>query len=149
MFPSDRRAFWLHDRRSVTRGGRRPWDRAGRHPIVLIADSYAPARTPCAIYLDRHGFLAIEAGSTDEALTKLQGVSPHAIVSGLDDDDARRFYEQLSSDKAWSRIPIVVMAADWDVPMPQACATILAKPFRLHTLLQQLREVFRASRPST
>ncbi|MGH9140748.1 MAG: hypothetical protein ACRD2I_06360 [Vicinamibacterales bacterium] len=149
MFPSDRRALWLHDRRSVTRGGRRPWDRAGRHPIVLIADSYAPARTPCASYLDHHGFLAIEAASTDEALTKLHGVSPHAIVSGLDDDDARRFYERLSRDAAWSKVPIVVMAADCDMPMPPVSATILAKPFRLHALLRQLREVFRASRPST
>ena len=47
MSAPNRRVGRPVDRRSVPRGGRRETDRSGRHPNVLVADSYEGARVPC------------------------------------------------------------------------------------------------------
>src|SRR6266480_2418028 len=46
----------LSDRRRVPRGGRRPTDRPGKYPPVLVAESYDGVRMSCARYLDRFHF---------------------------------------------------------------------------------------------
>ena len=53
------------------RGGRRATDRPGRHPQILIADSYDGARIPFVKYLDRLGFEVLEAGDGHKAMAHI------------------------------------------------------------------------------
>ena len=111
--------------------------------MVLVADSSTAARTPCVRYLTLRGFQVMEAASGDEALSKLGRTRPNAILSGLEGNDARQLYDRLRVDDELRHVPIIVLAADDDIPLPATDATVLMKPFSLHTLLTDLRHAFR------
>src|SRR6476619_5570126 len=87
MTTSDRR-YATPDRRRIARGGRRATDRAGRHPHVLVADSYDGARIPCVKYLDRMGFCVLEAGNGKSALKHIDASAAHVVVIEKDLRDA-------------------------------------------------------------
>ena len=72
----------LPDRRRVSRGGRRAFDRAGAYPPVLVADSYDGVRTSCSRYLDRFNFQVLQA-TTDAARQAGEGCTA--------DEKLRRF----------------------------------------------------------
>src|SRR5688572_11760959 len=68
------------DRRRTPRGGRRATDRPGRHPQILIADSYDGARIPWVKYLDRLGFEVLEARNGHKAMAHIDAQRADVIV---------------------------------------------------------------------
>lgn len=134
------------DRRRVPRGGRREYDRVGRYPPVLIADSYEGARRPCVRYLDRFHFDVAEAANGEEALKQIVATTPRLIVTEwtLPTMPADRLCQWLAQGWRTREIPVIVVAADYDArrQMPSVAA-ILVKPFSLETMLNEVRRVLR------
>jgi len=136
------------DRRRVPRGGRREYDRAGRYPPVLVADSYEGARRPCVRYLDRFKFDVAEAANGEDALKHIVSVPPRLILTEwtLPTMPADRLCQWLAQGWRTRDIPVIVVAADYDArrEMPSVAA-ILIKPFSLETMLTEVRRVLRQS----
>jgi DNA-binding response OmpR family regulator len=132
----------------VPRGGRRPYDRTGRYPTVLVADSYEGARRPCVRYLDRFNFDVAEATNGEEALKQIISVPPSVILTEwtLPTMPAERLCQWLAQGWRTKEIPVIVVAADFDVrrEMPSVAA-ILVKPFSLESMLTEVRRVLRQS----
>src|SRR5262245_43675645 len=103
------------DRRRVPRGGRRASDRPGRHPHVLVADSYEAARICCVKYLDRLGFGVLETGSGSGVLAHIDAQSAHVIVieHGLPEAPVSDVVDRLRSTSP--AVPLIVMTSDLDV----------------------------------
>jgi len=76
----ERRADHSSDRRRAARGGRRPSDRSGRAPTVLLADSHESARSVYARYLDRYHFHTETAATPHEVTASLDRAQPAAIL---------------------------------------------------------------------
>jgi DNA-binding response OmpR family regulator len=116
--------------------------------VVLIADSYDDARSPIARYLDRYGFDVIEAASADEAARRIAERRPHAVLSGLQGDEAGRLHLRLS-DPALPPPPIViVMISGGDESIPAEVTGVLEKPFSLRPMLDELRRELRRHPPA-
>jgi two-component system phosphate regulon response regulator PhoB len=141
---SDRRG--PRDRRRVPRGGRRDYDRPGRYPPVLVADSYDGARRPCARYLDRFNFDVMEAANGEDALRQIVASPPRLILTEwtLPTMPADRLCQWLAQGWRTRGIPVIVVAADFDArrDMPSVAA-ILVKPFSLEAMLNEVRRVLR------
>lgn len=128
----------------VPRGGRREYDRDGRHPTVLVADSYEDARSPIARYLDRCHFDVVEATSAAEAADLIARRRPHALLSGLQGVDASRLYATLSGDPAIVPKIVIVMLSGGDESIPAQATGVLAKPFSLRPMVDELRRGLRS-----
>jgi CheY-like chemotaxis protein len=119
---------------------------------VLVADGYNDARVPVARYLDRFGFLVLEAATASDAVDMLDRHEPAAILSGLRGEQAALLYSRLASaPPAVPRVVIVLLSSN-DDPVPSEATGVLTKPFSLRPMLDQLRRKFRAppaSRPRT
>jgi len=141
------------DRRRVARGGRRPADQPGRHPQLLVADSYDGARIPCVRYLDRFGFSVEQAADANEALASIATKPPQLILveDGLPKMSAWRMVRQLKEQAETRSIPVIVMTSDFDPgtrqPAQSEAAAVLVKPFALSTMLQEIRRVLREHSP--
>ena len=144
--PVDRRG--PRDRRRVPRGGRREYDRPGRCPAVLVADSYEGARRPCVRYLDRFNFDVSEATNGEDALKQIVSATPRVIVTewALPSMPADRLCQWLAQGQRTREIPVIVVAADFDADrrMP-GVAAILVKPFSLESMLTEVRRALRES----
>lgn len=147
---AERRVSQVPDRRRVPRGGRRSTDRSGRHPIVLVADSYAGARVPCARYLTRFGFHVLEAADGEQALALINETRPHLIIVelGFPQLPAGRLTRWLSQNWRTRHIPVIVLTGDATPGMeddpPATAAAMLAKPFQLPTMLDEIRRIIRS-----
>jgi CheY-like chemotaxis protein len=142
--PVDRRG--LRDRRRVPRGGRREYDQPGRHPAVLVADSYDGARRPFVRYLDRFNFDVAEVTNGEDALKQIVSTPPRVIVTEwqLPSMPADQLCLWLSLEPRTRDIPVIVVAADFDArrQMP-GVAAVLVKPFSLESMLAELRRALR------
>ncbi|PYR48858.1 MAG: hypothetical protein DMF89_14415 [Acidobacteria bacterium] len=136
------------DRRRVPRGGRREYDRSGRYPPVLVADSYEGARVPCVRYLDRFNFDVAQATNGEDALRQIVSSTPRLILTewSLPTMPADRLCQWLAQAWQTREIPVIVVAADFEArrQMPSV-ASILVKPFSLETMLKEVRRVLRQS----
>jgi DNA-binding NtrC family response regulator len=137
------------DRRRIARGGRRATDRAGRHPHVLVADSYDGARIPCVKYLDRMGFGVLEAGNGKSALKHIDASAAHVVVieKDLRDASVSQIVHRLRG--AGQAVPLIVMTSDLDVVEDTVVAglplvAVLEKPFSLTTMLLEIQRLLRA-----
>jgi DNA-binding NtrC family response regulator len=128
------------DRRREPRGGRRGSDRAGRAPVVLVADSYESAREPTGAYLARRGFDVVQANTAERAIAALDLKPPRIVVSGLEDVETHRLYERLAA----RGVPVIVAAASADTPLPVSPAAVVSKPYHLRAVLTVVRQVLRA-----
>ena len=140
------------DRRRVPRGGRRPTDRPGKHPPVLVAESYDGVRKSCARYLDRFNFQVAEAADGEQALTQIAAEPPQVILAEwhLPAMPAWRLSQWLSQSWRTRQIPVIVLASDLessDASMSRdfrsLAAGVLVKPFTLKTMLEEIRRVIR------
>lgn len=121
-------------------------DRPGRHPTVLIADSYEGARVPYARYLHRFGFQVEEAADGERALAAINAAPPHVIL--VEDDlpalSAGRLGHWLAQNWRTRHIPLIVLTADALTASAQPPpAGVLVKPFRLTQMLHEIRRVLR------
>jgi DNA-binding response OmpR family regulator len=146
---SERRTSQCRDRRAAPRGGgRRPYDRPGRHPSLLVADSYDGARIPCARYLDHFGFHVDQAADGRDALAVLESRLPHVVLVeySLPKVSATGLAEWLEKDDRTRRVPLILMLSDFDSDAPRSLphsAAVLVKPFPLSTMLQEVRRALR------
>jgi len=149
----------IPDRRRVPRGGRRTIDRSGKHPSVLVAESYDGVRKSCARYLDRFNFQVTEAADGEEALTQIAAEPPQVILaeSNLPVMPIARLSQWLLQSWRTRQIPVIVMTGDdlefSDPSAPQdvrgLVAGVLVKPFTLRTMLDEVRRVIRVPDPKT
>jgi len=144
----------LPDRRRVPRGGRRPADRPGKYPMVLVAESYDGVRKSCARYLDRFNFQVAEAADGEEALKYIAAEPPQVILAELNlpSMPASRLAQWLSQNWRTRQIPVIVLAGDLepsDVPASddfrKVVGGVLVKPFTLKVMLDEIRRVMRAN----
>jgi CheY-like chemotaxis protein len=142
------------DRRRVSRGGRRNKDRPGKHPSVLVAESYDGVRKTCARYLDRFNFHVSEAADGEQALTQIAADPPHVILAELHLPamPVPRLAQWLSQSWRTRQIPVIVLGGDIDPADPAASesvgesvAGVLVKPFTLRTMLDEIRRVISVS----
>ena len=136
MTADQRRTDQPVDRRKASRGGRRTTDRAGRHPVVLVADSDDFARRPCVQFLTRRGFMVCEASAGTDAAAALGVMRPRVAVV----DEALPAARTLVPAAQAAGIPLIVMTTDF-MANPTGAAAVLIKPFPLSTMLAHLRRI--------
>jgi DNA-binding response OmpR family regulator len=145
----------LPDRRRVPRGGRRPTDRPGKYPSVLVAESYDGVRMSCARYLDRFHFQVAEAADGEEALKRIAAEPPQVILAELNlpSMPASRLAQWLSQNWRTRQIPVIVLTGDLDPSetlvsddIRNVVAGVLMKPFTLRVMLDEIRRVMRKAR---
>jgi len=144
------------DRRRVPRGGRRLIDRSGRHPAVLVAESYDGVRKSCARYLVRFNFQVAEAADGEQALTHIAANPPQLILAELNLPamPVWRLAKWLSQSWRTRQIPIIALA-DHIEPVDElespdirnVVAGVLVKPFTLRTMLAEIRRVIQSGGP--
>jgi two-component system nitrogen regulation response regulator GlnG len=137
------------DRRHMPRGGRRAFDRSGRHPSILVADSYVGARQACARYLEQFHFDVSEAADAEQALERILKAPPHVILTewNLPSVPVGRLQQWMTQRRPDSDIPVIVLgtAVEADASLPRV-AGLLRKPFSLSEMLDEVRRVLRANR---
>jgi DNA-binding response OmpR family regulator len=153
LAPSDRRGTSSGaDRRRAPRGGRRPTDRSGLHPTILVAEHDDRVRRPCVRYFTRFCFRVTEAAHGDAVLAEVNAAPPVVIVTELrlPKLPAWRLSQQLASDARTRDIPVIVLADDPEDESTQrvlnSAAAVLIKPFTLPTMLDEVRRVLRTQR---
>ena len=139
----ERRAIVSSDRRRVARGGRRSSDQPGHWPTILVADSYDDARSPIARYLERYGFDVIEAASAEQAAKLIAERRPHVVLSGLQGVEAEHLHTILSDAATHTPPVMIVMLSGGDESIPAEATGVLAKPFSLRPMLDELRRELR------
>jgi len=136
------------DRRRVARGGRRASDRPGRHPPILIADSYEGARQACARYLEQFHFDVAEAADGEQALASILESPPQVILTewNLPSMPAGRLQQLITQRRPDGDIPVIVLATavEADARLPRVSG-LLRKPFSLSEMLDEVRRVLRAN----
>ena len=152
MIRQERRASAVSDRRRFPRGGQRPGDRPGRHPRVIVADSYTGVRRPCVAYLEHFNFLVEEAargeGLIDAVLTGKE--APAVVIMDAEMADSAL---QLRLLQAPNPVPIILLVDSAEdtatTPvMPFGVAAVLVKPFALASMLDAIRNVLRVRAPA-
>lgn len=119
----------------------------GKHPRVLAIDDDADFREGLEDVLDDLGYPVMSAASGREALEVLR-TAPRPDVILLDlrmaDMDGRTFRREQQRDSALSEIPCVVVSGSREVEeeaVSLGAAAVLAKPFRLQTLIDSIDRV--------
>jgi len=135
------------DRRRAPRGGRRTADLPGRHPRLIVADSYEGALRPCSRYLDHFAFDVAAVSDSQGVLAELNAQRPALILM----DTKLRNPSALELITGPARgIPVILMEDAIDEPdAPQSietsnAAAVLVKPFALGTMMETIRAVLRA-----
>lgn len=73
------------DRRNASRGGRRPADKRGRTPLVVVADDEPGSRTTCETILAKLNFAVAPVESVDRALEVIATLNPEVVVARVRD----------------------------------------------------------------
>ena len=69
------------DRRKLARGGRRPTDKTGFAPLVLVADENDETGHMCEVILAKLRFAVARVDSVDKAISVLGTLRPDVIVA--------------------------------------------------------------------
>jgi DNA-binding response OmpR family regulator len=143
------------DRRRVSRGGRRPTDRSGRHPRILVAEHDDGVRRPCVRYFDQFKFRVTEVDNGNAVLDAVTASTPHVIVVELrlPKMPAWQLSRWLANNFRTRDIPVIVMADDPGGEDTQrvleSAASVLIKPIPLATMLDEVRRVLRNRKTTT
>jgi CheY-like chemotaxis protein len=118
-----------------------------KRPRVLAIDDDADFREGLEAVLDDLGYPVTAAGSGREALEVLRtDPAPDVILLDLrmPDMDGRAFRHEQQSDSSLSQIPCVIVSGSREVEEEArslGAAAVLAKPFRVQTLLDSIDRV--------
>ena len=98
------------DRRKLARGGRRPADKSGFSPLVLVADEDDESGHMCEVILAKLHFAVARVDSLEKAITVIGTLRPDVIVArGRDVSPLQR--------AAWpSGVPFVSVTDDIHEP---------------------------------
>ena len=69
------------DRRKLARGGRRPTDKTGFAPLVLVADEDDESGHMCEVILAKLRFAVARVDSVDKAISVISTLLPDVIVA--------------------------------------------------------------------
>jgi hypothetical protein len=97
----------LPDRRARSRGGRRPTDRRGATPLVVVADEEPGSRTTCETILAKLNFAVAPVESLSKALEVMAALQPEVVVAKV--RDASLLVQQ-------SVAPVVVVTEEMSDP---------------------------------
>jgi len=86
------------DRRRYARGGRRPTDRAGFSPLVMVIESESARRDITEAILAKLHFAVVPVDSVDRAISITRALRPSVIVCS--EGDAARVQEELPPEIA-------------------------------------------------
>jgi len=116
------------DRRRLPRGGRRPGDREGYAPLVLVADDDADSAARCEAILARLHFAVAPARSADEAVRVMRALRPNVVVSHLRDETLLR--QGLAQDPAAAAVPVIKVTPETEEPqaLVEEIRRVLRKP---------------------
>jgi hypothetical protein len=73
------------DRRKQSRGGRRPYDRPGFAPLVLVADEESQSLEMCEAILAKLHFAVAPVNSVEKAVAVIETLRPDVIVAHVKD----------------------------------------------------------------
>jgi PleD family two-component response regulator len=113
------------DRRMQPRGGRRPEDKPGRAPLVLVVDANADSASRYEAILAKLRFAVAPASTIEEAVRVMGALRPSIVVASIADAAALR--QATATD-----IPVVLLSDDLMDP---------------ETLVEEIRRELRARRP--
>ena len=136
------------DRRRHPRGGRRVTDVPGRHPRLVIADTYEAALRPCLRYLEVFSFDVAALGSGQSVATEIDLRPPAVILMGksLKNPSSGELLERAVREHG---IPVILFADSVGESEAMegvdfsAAAAVLVKPFTLSGMLETIRAVLR------
>jgi hypothetical protein len=116
------------DRRRLPRGGRRPTDRDGYAPLVLVADDDKDSGARCEAILARLRFAVAPARSADEAVRVMHVLRPNLVVTHLKDEGTLR--RMMDTDPAMAGVPLLSLNSHTAEP---------------EVLVEEIRRVLRTS----
>lgn len=116
------------DRRRLPRGGRRPTDRIGYAPLVLVADDDTNSSARCEAILARLRFAVAPAHSADEALRVMSALRPNLVVAHLKDEASLR--RGIESDPTIASVPVISLTPSTEDPeaLVDEIRRVLRKP---------------------
>jgi DNA-binding response OmpR family regulator len=130
----------------MPRGGRREYDRTGRFPSVLVAESYEGARRPFVRYLERYHFDVAEAANGEEALTCVIASPPRVVLIewSLPMMAGSQLAQWLARGWRTGQVRVIALAGDGEpgVELPRVDG-VLVKPFSLAMMIEEVRRVLR------
>jgi len=97
----------IADRRGRSRGGRRPTDRRGATPLVVVADEEPGSRTTCETILAKLNFAVAPVESLPKALEVMAALKPEVVVAKMRDAELL---------KQQSLAPVVVVTEEMSDP---------------------------------
>ena len=121
------------------------------HRKILVVDDEPKVCKLLKDFLEKGGFDVVEASGGDAAISKAQAFHPDLILldvllpGGL---DGLQTYHRLKGKSSTRRIPIIFVTATEpggsvmrsQLPLGERCA-VVGKPFRLETLLREIRRL--------
>ena len=102
------------DRRRFARGGRRPYDRDGFAPLILVADDDVDSTAHCEAILAELRFAVAPAHTVEEALRVMHGLRPNVVVAHLKDND--RLRAEMQDDPRTADVPLVTVNGECHDP---------------------------------
>jgi hypothetical protein len=114
------------DRRKHARGGRRPGDREGFCPLVMVVEPSSERRQVTDMILSKLRFAVVPVESVDKALAIMRAVRPNVIV--CPEPDAERLRDGLVGD-----IPVVAVTDDSDELVEGIRFALRARVIRIAT----------------
>ena len=113
----------IADRRGRSRGGRRPTDKRGATPLVVVADEEPGSRTTCETILAKLNFAVAPVESLPKALEVMAALKPEVVVAKMRDAELL---------KQQSLAPVVVVTEEMRDP---------------DVLVEAIRQALRRRRP--
>jgi hypothetical protein len=119
------------DRRRFARGGRRPNDKAGLAPLVLVADDDPCNSAPYEAILIAYQFAVAPAYSVEEALRVMRVLRPNVVVSHL--RDTARLQDEMRTDPYGAELPLITL--DAGAPKPDTLVEAVRRVLRTRNTL--------------
>jgi CheY-like chemotaxis protein len=123
----------------------------GDPKTILIVDDEPDVCTYISTLLEDHGYATISAKDGEEALGKLQAVSPALITLDISmpEKSGVRLYREIKEDSRWKKIPIIIITGiseDFQkfistrrqVPPPEG---YLSKPINPEEILELIQKL--------
>jgi CheY-like chemotaxis protein len=123
----------------------------GDPKTILIVDDEPDVCTYISTLLEDHGYTTISAKDGEEALGKLQAVSPALITLDISmpEKSGVRLYREIKEDPRWKKIPIIIITGISDdfqkfistrrqVPPPEG---YLSKPINPEEILELIQKL--------
>ena len=117
-------------------------------PTILVVEDEASITELLRLVLEDEGYRVVAAADGREGLARLAEERPHLVLSDvmMPAMDGRDLARAMYADRAYRRIPLVLMSAAGEAIVGDApCAAFLSKPFDLDQLLTTIGRLLGAA----